>query len=405
MGASTEVAGPTEKPAVDGQRPVTDNKNGSEGLVSVLAGVTSSLSKVLVDSDRIASTTNVISSQVLGPIFRAKAFPENLTQRTLDLTQGLLAIAEASKAVKRDIAEVFNDSRYFSIPLSLVGTGWLSILQSWALADKERMPELLARLTSPANAGIVLGIGANSARIEADRRTQLNLRRMALLIMASARDTYVINLTTLQEKIIDLLNATPLSSPSSLTRAEIYMIIRALILKVSSLHLSSFWPTINSELFEAISSAYPTTESENPNPTCLLQACKLLDTLLTLDLDDFQMQEWLFISDTTDAPYRPANQASVALTDDLSLALDEQPDVKPSGLLSADTTGDKRKPLLTTKATKGISKEDLIDEVLRPYFRELSLHAYESVYALQTPDWQACFDELLADLFDDSTLV
>ena len=376
---------------------------GSEGLIPVLAAITPSLSKVLLDAERITSATNTVSNQVVGPIFRAKTFPENVTQSAIELLQGLSKINEASKTVKRDIAEAFTDSRFFSTPLSLARDGWLPILRSWSLGDKERMPELLSRLTSPASAG-VLGIGASSARIEADRRTQLNLRRIALLILAAIDDTYVVNLGSLQDKIIDLLNATTTSSPSFVTRAEIYMVIRALVLKISPVHLAPLWPTINSELFDAISAAYPTSDSEIVNVTCLLQACKLLDTLLMLELDEFQMQEWLFISDTTDAVYRPPNLPSVALVDDLTEALDEQKS-QASGHLATDNSSERRKPILTTALTKDVAKDKILDKVLRPFFRQLSIHAFESTYGMQIPDMEACFDELMADLFDTSTLV
>ena len=413
MGVSQEATSGNERQSADGStdpKPSLDLKpaTGAEGLIFVLAAIIPNLSKVLVDSERLASATNIISNQVLLPVFRSKAFPENVNQHTLELVQALSSISEASKSVKRDVGEAFNDSKIFFTPVSLAQTKWLPILRSWSLGDKERMPELLSRLSSPASAG-VLGIGATSARTEADRKTQLNLRRIALLILAAAEDTYVVNLTTLQDKLVDLLNATATSSPSATTRAEIYMVFRALVLKISPVHLAPLWPTINSELFDAISTAYPTSSdsapsSETLSPTCLLQACKLLDTLLTLELDEFQMQEWLFISDTTDAVYRPPHLLSVALVDDLTEALDEQKS-QASGHLATDTSTEKRKPLLTKKLIEGVPREKMMDKVLRPFFRQLSIHAFESTYGMQAPDWEACLGEVLGDLFDDGTLV
>ena len=408
--SDTTTSGSEKTPADSSNgRPLIENRSalGSEGLVSVLATITPNLSKILIDSDRVATITNTISTQVLGPVLRSKIFPENVNQRTIDLMVAISSIPEASKFSKRDIAEAFNDPRFFASSLELVSRGWLPMLRSWSLADKERMPELLSRLTSPTAAGIMFGVGATSARLEADRKTQLNLRRIALLIAASERDIFVVNLASLQEKIIDLLNATPSSSPSSTTRAEIYMVIRALILKTSTVHLSSFWPVVNAELFDAISSAYPNPSNEAQNVIPLLQACKLLDTLLTLGIDDFQMQEWLFISDTTDAVYRPPDLRSIALVDELAEGLDSE-----SGgghvtttLFVADTHSDKRKPLLTSAVIKDVEKERVLEKVLRPFFRQLSIHAFESTYSMESADWQACFDELVADLFDDSTLV
>ena len=403
-----EVTGSSDKLVVDGSdtRASLDNRQvtGTDGLVYVLAAITPNISKVLVDSERVVSAMNIVCNQVLAPIFRSRAFPENVNQYTLELVQVLFGISEASKSIKRDVGEAFNDPKFFSTPVSLAQTKWLTILRSWSLGDKERMPDLLSRLSSPASAG-VLGIGATSARTEADRKTQLNLRRIALLVLAAAEDTYVTNLAAIQDKLVDLLNATTSSSPSSTTRAEIYMVVRAMLLKISSIHLAPLWPTINSELFDAISSAYPTADAESKlHQNCLLQACKLLDTLLTLEFDEFQMQEWLFISDTTDAVYRPPHLSSVALVDDLTEALDEQKS-QASGHLSTDTTSEKRKPILTRALTKEIPRDRMLDKVLRPFFRQLSINAFESTYGMQTPDRQACFDELMADLFDDSTLV
>ena len=384
------------------------NLNGSDSLVYVLAVIAPTLSKVLVDADRIASVCLTVSAQVIGPTFRSRSFPENISQRMLDLMIALASIPEAAKAWKKDVAEAFNDAKFFSTSLSLAQNGWLPIIRQWSLADKERMPELLARLTIPTSAGIMFGVGANSARLEADRKAQLNLRRIAFLILSAANDTFVVNMTALQEKLVDLLNTTAASSPSSTTRAEIYMLIRALLLKTSAHHLASMWPTINAELYDAISSVFPDqTTRESLNVTSLLQACKLLDTLLTLELDDFQMQEWLFITDTTEAVYRSTGSKSVAMVDELAEELDSG--AGASHFINASLTnapqGEKRRPLLTAKVTTGVAKEEMMEKVLRPFFRQLSIYTFESTYSMEAPDWKACLDDLMADLFDDSTLM
>ncbi|MCJ1397414.1 hypothetical protein MMC11_000607 [Xylographa trunciseda] len=392
-----------------GTRASLDNRipTGSENLINVLAIIAPNLSKVLVDADRIASTCLTVSTQVIGPTFRSRNFPENVSQRTLDLMIGLANIPEAAKSWKKDVTEAFNDSKFFSTPLSLAQNGWVPIVRQWSLADKERMSELLARLTTPTSAGIMFGVGANSARLEADRKAQLNLRRIAFLILTAANDTFVVNMTALQEKLVDLLNATAASSPSSTTRAEIYMLIRAIILKTSAHHLAPLWPTINAELYDAIASVFPDQTTDSTNVACLLQACKLLDTLLTLELDEFQMQEWLFITDTTDAVYRSTDSKSVAMVDELAQELDSGAGAShfTNTLLTNAAQGEKRRPLLTAIVTKGVGKEEMMEMVLRPFFRQLSIYAFESTYSMEVPDWKACYDELMADLFDDSTLV
>ena len=141
-------------------------------------------------------------------------------------------------------------------------------------------------------------------------------------MLSADNDMFVVNLSGLQEKVVDLITATAASSPSSTTRSEVYMVLRALILKISPVHLAPFWPIINTELYDALSSLYPTETHDTYNPSCVLQAAKLLDTLLTVAPDDFQLREWLFVTDTIDAVYRPSDWRPVALVDGLAETLD-----------------------------------------------------------------------------------
>lgn len=306
------------------------------------------------------------------------------------------------------MAEAFNDSRFFCAgSLALMEKGWLPILRQWVLLDKDRMSEFLARLSPPTSAGIMFGVGASSARLDADRKTQLTLRRMAVLVLAAADDAFVVNMAMFQEKLVELMTATAASSPSSATRAEIFMGLRALILKTSPVHMASFWPVIHSELSDAISSLFPEETHDTYNVYCVVQACKLLEVLLILAPDEFQMREWLFVTDTIYAVYRPPDWDPVALVDVLAEDLDSKAGISQSATvpLANATQSGKRKPLLTYSTVQGVPKEDLISRVLRPFFRQLSINAFESTYSMEVPDWQACYEDLLSDLFDDSTVV
>lgn len=46
-----------------------------------------------------------------------------------------------------------------------------------------------------------------------------------------------------------------------------------------------------------------------------------------------------------------------------------------------------------------------MDRVLRPFFRGLSINSFESVYCMEVPMWQACYEDLLVDVFDEGTIV
>src|ERR1700755_2824302 len=111
----------------------------------------------------------------------------------------------------------------------------------------------------------------------------------------------------------ELFSATPTSSPSSATRADLFMLMRALFLRVSTVHLAPIWPMVNSELQMALSSILPdTVHFDRYSNASVIQACKVLDLLTTLDLDDFQLHEWLYITDSIDAVYQPENWSAIS---------------------------------------------------------------------------------------------
>jgi len=377
-----------------------------DDVITIIASVLPNISKILVDADRITAATVTISTHIIIPTLRWKTFPRNVTSGTLEILKTMSRIPEASKIWKKDVAEAFNDSRFFYTgSLDLVQDGWIPVLRQWMLLDKDRMPDLLSRLTSPASAGIMFGVGASSARLEADRKTQLNLRRVAFLILSADHDAFIVNLSGLQEKLVDLMTATVASSPSSTTRAEIYMVFRVLILKITTVHLASLWPIISTELYEALSSLSPTMVRETHSVLCVLQAAKLLDTLLIIAPDEFQLREWLFVTDTIDVVYRPSGWRPVALVDELAEGLDTRSDAPHSASPHFVNARQGRSPLLTWDAIHDIPKENIIDWVLRPFLRHLSINAFESMYQREAADDKSCSDDLLHDLFDETTLV
>jgi len=387
----------------------------TDDVIAILADIAPNLPKILVEQDRVLTAANTISASVIGPTFKSKLFPDNISKSTLVLLYQLARLPNTQKSWRKDLGDAFNDARFFANQVPLVESDWLPLLRQWTLTDKERMPELLSRLLAPTTAGIVFGVGATSARLEADRKTQLNLRRVATLILATADDYFVSDLPTVQEKIVDLLTATTTSSPSSTTRADIYLLLRVLALKTSAIHLANLWPIINAELHASISSVIAPDHSlpaETFNNYSILQACKLLDTLLCIAPDDFQLYEWLFITDTIDAVYRPANFQATALVDELSeelgmAALASATHTEPTASqASASLT---RRPLL---GPGGISdegtwerKEDLVGKVLRPFFSQLSIFAFESTYSMSAPDWEVCRMGVLRDIFDERSIV
>ncbi|KAI2467227.1 putative regulator of reproduction dopa [Annulohypoxylon bovei var. microspora] len=394
----------------------------ADDIVGILSNIVPNLPKILVESDRVLTAAGAISTNVIGPSIRSKAFPDTISKSALTLLQELTRLPGNQKTWKKDIGDAFNDSRFFNSSVHLVRSDWLPLLKLWTITDKDRMTEILSRITPPTTAGIVFGVGATSARLEADRKTQLNLRRVATIILACGMDTFVTDLPNILERIIELLAATSTSSPSSTTRADIYMVVRALVLRTSAIHLAVLWPTVNAELHAAISSvAAPdnSASSDTFNNTSVLQACKLLDLLIAAAPDDFQLHEWLFVTDTIDSIYRSASYQPVALVDELSEELGNTGtstsalQTESAAAMAATNSSSGmplRRPLLGHPG--GINdelavdrKDELVAKILRPFFGQLSIYAFESTYAMGVLDVETCVDGLLRDLFDDRTIV
>ncbi|KAH6845377.1 Dopey, N-terminal-domain-containing protein [Chaetomium sp. MPI-CAGE-AT-0009] len=406
----------------------------ADDVVGILATIVPNLPKILVENDRILTAATAISTNVIGPALRAKSFPDTVSKAMLALLQELSRLPNNQKSWKKDISDAFNDARFFASSLALVHTGWLPLLKQWTVADKERMPELLSRLTPPTTAGIVFGVGATSARLEADRKTQLTLRRAAALVLACGADAFVADLPAIAEKLTELLGATATSSPSSTTRAEAYMLLRALVLRTSAVHLAPLWPAVNAELHAAVASVVApdhSAASDTYGNASVMQACKLLDLLVCVAPDEFQLHEWLFVTDTVDAVYRPqfgggGGYQPVALVDEVCEELGAvgagvgssgETAVQATATAAASSsssgglaTSGLRRPLLGTAG--GISddvglerKDELVAKVLRPFFGQLSIYAFESTYAMAPVDWEGCVAGLVKDVFDERSIV
>ncbi|KAK2750586.1 hypothetical protein FQN57_002657 [Myotisia sp. PD_48] len=387
-------------------------KIGPGDIITILSSALPALMSTLGETDRIASVMASISTNIISPLFHSRLFPGSVDPGALDLLQQMSKISSAAKYWKKDITDAFNDSRFFGFNLDIVKRQWLDLLHRWVLTDTSRLSELLTRLSPPTSAGIMFGVGAGTARLEADRKAQLNLRRIALLIVASDEDHFSSELSELQQKLEDLLAATHVSSPSSVTRSEIYMVLRALVLKTTSVHLAPFWPMLNAELRDVISAVMPGQPTESYSPYSLLQASKLLETLLLISPDDFQLQEWLFVTDTIDVVYPPHRWEPSALADEVSRALGTGPSMaeqsstrqEMNGYDDSAGTGGFKRSWLTSDLSRETNKDEIVEVLLRPFFERLSIHAFETTYQLAVPDMEACKHDLMADLFNEFTI-
>ena len=384
-------------------------------LTIVLKEVVANIEVILETADRTLTAINTISSNLIAPFMHAKSFPSNITSDLLVLLLQMSKKAPLAKPWKKDLLDAFNDPKLLATPVVQMENDWFPVLHQWCLYDKERMPELLSRLSPPSSAGIMFGVGANAARLEADRKTQLNLRRICILLLSSPEDTFVMHSRIIEEKVVELFEASPSSSPSAATKADLFMLCRAVVLSTSAVHLAPFWPTINDNLQSALTSLIPNASNSNSfGNLSLLQACKLLDLLIALSPDDFQLHEWLYVTDTIDAVYQPTGWNPSALGDQVAEALtsdgiDDTNGMIPSTPITSGMSG-RRRPLLNNDSVsdkedlKAASRDEFARAIIRPFLSQLSIHAYEGVYSMDTTDIGSCRRNLLDDLLDLSTI-
>lgn len=241
----------------------------------------------------------------------------------------------------------------------------------------------------------MLGIGASAARIEADKKTQLELRKAITIILSADFDAALPHMPIALQKIEELFSATAESSPSLATRGDVYLLIRALLLQVTHANLSQLWPILDAELQDLCKDLLAGTESRYTSFS-KLQGAKMLDLLLLMRPDEFQLHEWLFVTDTIDAIYPPITIETKAYADEIAPVLSSA-----SGQidLQVDSSSKLRRPWLLGNESRS---QDDVDALLAGFFGQLSIRAFEDLYSLQPLDEEACRQDLLADVFDDT---
>lgn len=375
------------------ERPTSKGKSAPDDIVRILTPVIPELRKVLLEPERVVTASVNISTSLIGPSFRAKSFPQNITPALLDLVHQLTRLQNNQKAWRKELSDAFLDPKFFHGPPALAKESWIPLARQYLLTDNERILELLTRIAPPTTAGVLFGVGAGSARQDADRRTSLILKRIAFFIFATDRDAAVVHLSYIEEKLVELFSATAVSSPSSATRADVYLLLRVLIMRTSPVHLSVLWPLVNAELQRALSALSVDGDPERVyDERGVLMACKLLDTLLVLQPDEWQLHEWLFITDTVEAVYRTAGWDPAALVDQLAVDM-----VVRRSIGGRETSGDEEGMVGRRPWFRGGNE---FDEV-KPFVQMLSIACYEDVYAMGRPNLKICEDILLRDLFDD----
>ena len=178
----------------------------------------------------------------------------------------------------------------------------------------------------------------------------MNLRRMSYILLCGEKNQFLTSLPTIQEKLVDVLKNT--SAP--VVQAEVYLCVRVLMCRLSQHNLDSFWPVILSEMVDITSylilrvrlivqltaSVVGANDDRSPlgwfrsivtdslsmqihrPPPCPsnrgVSNVNSISLYLHLQLSRATRHQWIFVTDTIDAVYRPDEIALEAMLDQLS---------------------------------------------------------------------------------------
>lgn len=336
------------------------------------------LSRIRIDSDKATALCTTVVNNVLVPEFRAKGKNVDVDDLVLDLLVSMSAVPDTHKAWRSVVNDAFMEPRFFALPLH-AASRWAKIVTSWLAGDRERLIELITRVTSTT--------GNIFASREADNiACVLNIRRVSFVIFAGGRDAYLLHLPLIQEKLVEILR----SAPADIVQAEVYMCMRVLLFRFTSQHLSGFWPIIVTELLRIFDRVREEIPPDDSDALCLLgSVSKLADLLLTLQTEDFQIHQWLLITDTPDSIYPLPDWSSDALLDCIGRTMAHE----GTGVHEPFEVGTLRRPLIQKSHITSTAD-------LEPFFTNASACFYKSEYASAQLDWENIASCLLRDIFD-----
>lgn len=337
---------------------------------------------ILQDSDKTNTAVTTLISTVIMTQTRSK---------TKHVDASVVRLMEAigkhypNRSWKQVVNDVFMDSSFFHHKSS--DETWKSVISLWITNEKEKINELLARVTpSMQSSAANIFIWSESSEVK-DRI--LTLRRITYLTMVLPKDFFS---TSLNELFIRLGTALNSDCPP-LYKSEAFNLFRAITLRFSEAHLLPHWPFMIQLLGEVFSDALarPSLDfSAMPSEQLqlILSACKLLDQLLLVGFDEFNLTAWLFVASgsVTSDP----NEASLIdrLGKKTEALLTKEDPVAVGSLKSGETV---RPVLFGVASISNIAN-------LKKFFGLLSYINYERNYGLCRADLGACEEDTLADL-------
>lgn len=241
---------------------------GQEELAEALELCLPHLRLVVLEQDKVISVLSTITVNFIAPHFKSKVYsaPSYITS----LLNTVVAQTASQKSWKGTVGDFFLEPKFLTINPAQAHS-WKPIISKWAQYDKERVHDFLGRVNSyGSNSTVLFGWSDQESTLH-----KSNLRRAAFLFLCGTRDGFNISFKDLVDKFELLMTDSS---------AQVFTCVRAIILSVDSHHLQPIWTFIYTQLDQIF-----THFSLDSDFDVVYSACKLLDLLLVVMPEEFQM--------------------------------------------------------------------------------------------------------------------
>ncbi|KAI9494202.1 hypothetical protein BDB00DRAFT_337729 [Zychaea mexicana] len=378
------------------------------------------LPQLIGDQDRINSLLNNLVYYVIGPALRTRAVFSKIAV-ILDQICEMTHLTFSYKTWRKEVWEVFLDNRFFYMSAT-TARKWRQIIQTVFSLEKEtRFTELMSRVTTSPTSNTAF---FTTSKDQETLNRALNLRRLSYVIFCGNNDQYVPQLPIIQEKLVELLKL----DHGEMVHAEIYLCLRIMLVRFSQKHLLNFWPVLITELMRLFNAFLYNNVNDRPEEAQIaLAGCKFLDLLCALELDAFQIYEWIFIRDTVassiinqsqnnkeqagptpmmDKLSEKLAETSDSVTSQTRAVFDAFPndtmtmttttttsDYRPNAMTPIPSLGQLKRPMLTMRSISSIQQ-------LAFFVEHVSLYAYQCSFTLAHPDMPFIESLLQTDLLE-----
>uniref|UniRef100_A0A672SSN9 DOP1 leucine zipper like protein B n=1 Tax=Sinocyclocheilus grahami TaxID=75366 RepID=A0A672SSN9_SINGR len=217
------------------------------------------------------------------------------------LLSNLSGYAYTKRAWKKEVLELFMDPMFFTMESSC-SCHWRSIIDHLLTHEKTMFKDLMS-------------MQSNSLKLfnSAEQKPML-LKRQAFAMFSGENDQYHFYLPLIQERLTENLRVGQTPSVS----AQMFLMFRVLLLRISPQHLTSLWPIMVTELVRNTPAVLSSLQSicslivsklrgghdkngllfPQAELDMYLSACKFLDTAVSFPPEHmplFQMYRWAFI--------------------------------------------------------------------------------------------------------------